>query len=77
MSGTPRLVRREGVYYFRMAIPERWVQKLQRCFSAIALQCSCWPMDLKPISHLADRIAAINNLRHSVPFEFVRKPILL
>lgn len=30
MSGTPRLVRREGVYYFRMAIPERWVQKLQR-----------------------------------------------
>ena len=30
MSGTPGLVRREGVYYFRMAIPERWVQKLQR-----------------------------------------------
>lgn len=30
MGGTPRLVRRNGVFYFRMAVPKEWVTVLGR-----------------------------------------------
>lgn len=78
MGGTPRLVRRAGTFYFRMAVPREWVPILRRSEIKATLQTTDRARATflcRSISNELDRLFLNRVLMAAATFEDLNKRI--